>query len=688
MAISLKDNRWAVTEADFAARITIPDIKGFFSNLPIIGSAPKSRTLVIEPGTRALVIDEGMVIGEVLPGEYTLEGFLERLRFWRKKQTTVILTRQEDVPIDSQINAPCLEGVFIEAEYRWTIQINDILPFINNLMGAQDSISVARLKELLSAVMAQAVRDSIGDTSYENVGGADFRERLITSVRIRVDARLKRYGLLFQDIQSFHCLNVDEVTKKRGEVFFKASESQLQKAVAEIENNELKARLEVYQSKVPVREALRDVVTSDKIDELKNAEDFKQAVAEIDKQRVLRKEDVDTLVEGFKERKEDRSKLREHLLESIDLQREQELDSLRVDLDHTVRMQSLEKEIELARLSRSADAEQWRADIERNKEEAQHHWQQKHEKIKSRWERIREDRRQNRDDSWEELLHQQKMEEVRDDLELARADRQRKVAILEAELQSRLEAEKLEIQKRQQEWEHEAQERKSLSQIERLQKVQEMNAKFVEQQQRMQVEMENLKADSDSKRELDRIKALGGLSTEALVATASAENAALLADLKKHEASQEAAKVQATSNPSADLDQERLRMYEKMTETERAKADAIAEAYKAAMQTQTTNVEQMIGGLAQAATPPSQPVAMPPAVPPPTPAAEVWYVSLNGQQSTPLPFTQVQQYIQSGQVNAATMVWKTGMSGWMAAGQVPDLAPYLPATGPPGPPPS
>jgi hypothetical protein len=215
-----------------------------------------------------------------------------------------------------------------------------------------------------------------------------------------------------------------------------------------------------------------------------------------------------------------------------------------------------------------------------------------------------------------------------------------------------------------------------------------MNAKFVEQQQRMQVEMENLKADSDSKRELDRIKALGGLSTEALVATASAENAALLADLKKHEASQEAAKVQATSNPSADLDQERLRMYEKMTETERAKADAIAEAYKAAMQTQTTNVEQMIGGLAQAATPPSQPVAMPPAVPPPTPAAEVWYVSLNGQQSTPLPFTQVQQYIQSGQVNAATMVWKTGMSGWMAAGQVPDLAPYLPATGPPGPPPS
>jgi len=66
-------------------------------------------------------------------------------------------------------------------------------------------------------------------------------------------------------------------------------------------------------------------------------------------------------------------------------------------------------------------------------------------------------------------------------------------------------------------------------------------------------------------------------------------------------------------------------------------------------------------------------------------AADVWHVSLNGQQSPALQLAQVQQYIQQGQVNSTTMVWKTGMAAWMAAGQVPELAALV--TAPPGPPP-
>jgi hypothetical protein len=144
-------------------------------------------------------------------------------------------------------------------------------------------------------------------------------------------------------------------------------------------------------------------------------------------------------------------------------------------------------------------------------------------------------------------------------------------------------------------------------------------------------------------------------------------------------------------------------MYEKMNETERAKADAIADAYKTAMQSQQGSVQQMIGGLSQAATPAAPaPAGFPPpmapaAAPPPMPAAETWLVSLNGQQSPALQLAQVQQYIQSGHVTAATMVWKTGMSAWAQAGQVSELAaifnavpsapPPMPGV-PPGPPPA
>ncbi|MEC8431939.1 MAG: GYF domain-containing protein [Planctomycetota bacterium] len=708
MSLQLKDNRWAVAPSDFAVRVIIPDLKGFFDKLPILGSAPKQRTLVIEPGTRALVIDDGMLIGEVGPGDYTLETFMERLKFWRNKQATIFLTRAEDVAIEMSFqDTPCLDSVLVNGQLRWTLQMGDVWLFVNNLMGANDTLSLDQLVQRLQPTVGQAVRDVIGTSNYDSIHGADFLPTLTDGILSRVDAKLSRYGLLFQDVQSFQTIGRDAVGKQKGELHLKQVETDLQRAAAGVANDRLKARLEEYQEKVPIRQSLREIVSEDKIEKIQSGEDFKKALVEVDKQRLLRKEEHDTLIEAYEDRKEDREQLRDHLLSTLDLQREQELESLRVDLDHAVRMQSMEKEIELARLSRSGDAEEWRADLERDKEEAQHHWEQKHEKTKARWNRIREERRQSRDDSWEDILHEKKMEEVQADLEIARGDRQRKVALLEAELNTRLEAQKLEVQKRQQEWDLEIQEKKSLNQMERLQKVQEMNAKFAEQQQRMQVEMENLKEDSAAKRQLDRINALSGLSTEALVATASSENAALLADMKKHEATQETAKLTATANPSAELDQERQRLYEKMNETERAKADAIAEAYKTAMQAQQGNVQQMIGGLAQAATPtspqgfsapqpaaPLMPAAAPPpmasAAPPPMPAAEVWHVSLNGQQSPPLQLAQVHQYVQTGQVNAATMVWKTGMPAWVAASQVPELAPYFASAtgGPPTPPPS
>ena len=302
---------------------------------------------------------------------------------------------------------------------------------------------------------------------------------------------------------------------------------------------------------------------------------------------------------------------------------------------------------------------------------------------------IREAHRQKRDDSWEAIVHEQKMEDVRSDVDLARAERDRKLALIQSELNVRLGKEKLEVQKRQQEWELEFQEKSSTSQMDRLQRVQEMNAQFVERQQKMQVDMDNLKADSASNRELNRIQAMSNLSTEALVATAGAENAALLADLKKHESTQDAAKTQAAANPSAELNEERLRMYEKMNEAEKSKADAIAEAYKTAMQSQQGNVQQMIGGLAQASTPaPQVPVGFPPPMPPatavpPMPGAETWHVSLNGQQSPGLQLAQVQQYIQSGQLTRESMVWKTGMPAWAPAGQAPELAHLFNAPGPP-----
>ena len=59
MSPRIENDRWSVASTDFATRVIVPDLQGFFDKLPLIGNAPKGRTLVIEPGTRALVIDDG-----------------------------------------------------------------------------------------------------------------------------------------------------------------------------------------------------------------------------------------------------------------------------------------------------------------------------------------------------------------------------------------------------------------------------------------------------------------------------------------------------------------------------------------------------------------------------------------------------------------------------------------------------
>jgi len=76
--------------------------------------------------------------------------------------------------------------------------------------------------------------------------------------------------------------------------------------------------------------------------------------------------------------------------------------------------------------------------------------------------------------------------------------------------------------------------------------------------------------------------------------------------------------------------------------------------------------------------------AAPAAPPPPPPISIVWHITVNGQSHGPFSSEQLAAAIQQGQINAATLVWNAGLSGWTPAGQVPQLAGFF---GPPPPPP-
>ena len=706
MSPVIENNRWSVGTNDFAARVAIPDLKGFFDRIPIISSLPKAKTLVVEPGTRALMVDEDFFIGEIPPGGYTFEEFVKRLQFWRDNQTTAFLVRCEDVPIDSRLqNVPCLDNVCFDIDFRWTVQITDIVQLIANFMGARTELKISELQNLLLPMVSQAISATFGSTSYDDSKKPTYIQQLQSEVKSQVDLKFQRYGLALHEIQNLKLASeVDSIPDQKGELFKRTRELQIQQAVSGVEDDELRARVKDYQSKTSLRDDLRKVVIDDRLNKLNSQHEFEKAIFEIDKQRLLQTEESHALVHAFESRKEDRDSLRAHLLATLDLQRERDIDELRMEMDHANARKTLAHEMELAKLSRSDNAQAWRQELEKEKEELEHRLQQKRVRLKANWDILREKRSQMREDSFAALVHEQKIEDVRLNVDLAKAERARKIAIIQSELETRLAHDKLEIEKRQQQWELAHRKDRSNNQFDRLQRMQEMNAQFAERQMRMQVDMENLKADGASKRELDRIQALSQVSADVLIATVSTENAALLADLKKAElgrSNRPRDKHQQPSGyrsradestPRSRIDEERMRLYEKMNETERAKADAIADAYKMAMQAQQASVHQMIGGLAQASSAQSNPSPFGPppvshATPQPMPSSVVWYVSLNGQQSPPLQLPQLQQYIQSGHVHAGTMVWKAGMSNWLPAYQVPELASLFGPSGPPGPPP-
>ena len=83
--------------------------------------------------------------------------------------------------------------------------------------------------------------------------------------------------------------------------------------------------------------------------------------------------------------------------------------------------------------------------------------------------------------------------------------------------------------------------------------------------------------------------------------------------------------------------------------------------------------------VAPAQAPPGGPMA-----PPPPPVVQ-YNVAVNGQTTGPYDMAALAQMVQTGQFTPQSQVWKQGMSGWQAAGQVAELAPLF-QQGPPPPP--
>ncbi|MEM7738390.1 MAG: SPFH domain-containing protein [Deinococcota bacterium] len=75
-----------------------------------------------------------------------------------------------------------------------------------------------------------------------------------------------------------------------------------------------------------------------------------------------------------------------------------------------------------------------------------------------------------------------------------------------------------------------------------------------------------------------------------------------------------------------------------------------------------------------------------PGSPPPLPQVQ-FHLAINGQTHGPYDMNALRSYAQSGHLQADTLVWREGMSGWQAAKDTPELASLFQSSSAPPPPP-
>ncbi len=673
MADAQKNLRWGAPAEIFARTLSLEDNdipRGWLTN-----------SIIIEPGTRACAMVDGRFLGEIPSGEFTFHDFRDKLQFWRKGQATVLLTRSDVVRLpvncDGFVSA---DEVPIDMRIDVGVQIGDPVLFMKNLMGPRKEYPIKELAERLTTAVKQEAWVATARLNVDELRGPVIASKVAQQVVNAIAPAFRRYGLNVFSVEGM--LMQPSGMEKHWE---KVKDNNVEVADERLVNKRLGDDVGIFTDRISLREKLRDVAISDQFDQARSEEELKTLIAQVDKARLLRKEELDQLVEGFEQRKGDREAVRTHIVEVLEINRQQEIDQLRAQVGHTLELAARKNELELAEATNSVENAQWRNEIARGIELAEKQRDERRKDLVAKWERIREARRQKQDGSWERLLHQQREEAIRTELAVKEAERSRRVELLEAEAATQIEAQRIIAERQRREFELEMGNRESDAQLDRLNRVQDMNFDGHARQVQLDADLKGQAESRAQSHEIEKLKTMGTLSAEALIASSNGDNARALAELKMQEAKSQADVHMAGRTDQQALNEERLRLYEKLSEAEKSKADTIANVFQQALKGQQDAVAQMIGGLAAAHTP-ARPAASPAAPPPLAAVGAEWHVAAGGGQSGPHTVQQVQAMIQRGQLVADALVWKAGMAGWVALTECADFAGIL-ATVPAPPPP-
>ncbi len=654
--------RWDINGSDgveFARRITVADATGFFT-----------KGLVIEPGTKALIVEDGVRCGEVPPGAYVLKSFAEHLERWSRKQATAILTRMEDLRLaetfpgtDSDPGFPTSENLFVDVSLSLTVQMHDVERFLHNYMGVRNVITEDQLRNDMRPLIRQALWSAIRGLSIRDLGTPDAARTLENSIGRELEASFSRYGLKFIEIQtvSIRHEKFDELEQHQGEIWLWKEGLQQQQDINQLYSNEELQRIKnlerdnelkllayevqsdfgegVITSKtrrIAILNKIREVTQQGHMDKLTSRDEMKQFLLERDKDRLIREEEWDQVLENYEQDKEDRSQLRQHILSVLERKREQEIFELDSENRHQRRLQQLGSELEIAERAKATGNAEHETALQELRNKAIRDHEQATADLKLRFIGINQENDLTRKDEWEQAVHM-----IR-------------IKTLEYDFESRVRDDEARRSREEAEWALSVKVRKRESKLDAVERLTEINTKADSE------EREQRHGHDEATR-----RTRSTMPPEALIADADPENAAILGGVEKAKVEAEAEKARAEAEAAQAESNKTKEMYERMLDSAKESQQVMKDFASQAIE----------AGRPSAAAPPT-PSA-------PEAAADgdaaTWLVNINGQQTGPFPLTTLQEWAKTGRLSPDAHVWSSSLGPeWTKASQAAELAGHFP----------
>jgi hypothetical protein len=321
---------WRRNPGDFATK-TEENLSGIFK-----------KGIIVEQGTRALLFINGALAETLQPGLHEVGGLIEKLKHLESYRIAmVVLVDVGDIEIAFTIpDVYTKDPLKLDITCKVVIQLSNPSFFFNNVMKGRDRYLIDELKGSLYDELRNGFNEAIGrksvselnsdldlkrqlEVSVENHLRTTFQRNGLNLLQLRtLDYRFQRYDKIRQMQQDAYLLISEDKEKlqQRKGLFDVYDQSQLQdifEETREVRYREQRQRLWAE---------MRSLVNTDKMNEIKSADDLESYLHEIDKGKLLREDEIKALKNTFGQ-----SDLqREFLLEKIEL--EQRLEKERIDL--------------------------------------------------------------------------------------------------------------------------------------------------------------------------------------------------------------------------------------------------------------------------------------------------------------------------------------------------------------------